>query len=280
MLRRTKLERADDMGLPPRTVEVRRDLFNEEEEDLYKSLYVEGTRKFSTYIDSGTILNNYSNIFTLLTRMRQMANHPDLVLRSKTGTAAGLLGDPSQQGSVMVCRICNEEAEDAIMSKCRHVFCRECVRQYLGDVEGEIGAGPDCPHCHALLSIDLEGEAMEAPDANVNENPRQGIIGKLDMDKWRSSTKIEALVEELTALRSEDHTIKSLVFSQFVNFLDLVAFRLQRAGFQICRLEGSMSPEARNRTINHFSELKREGGSRILSIFDVLLLTSPLSFSR
>jgi len=81
MLRRTKLERADDMGLPPRTVEVRRDLFNEEEEDLYKSLYVEGTRKFSTYIDSGTILNNYSNIFTLLTRMRQMANHPDLVLR-------------------------------------------------------------------------------------------------------------------------------------------------------------------------------------------------------
>ena len=38
MLRRTKLERADDMGLPPRTIEVRRDFFSPEEEDLYKSL--------------------------------------------------------------------------------------------------------------------------------------------------------------------------------------------------------------------------------------------------
>ncbi len=51
MLRRTKLERADDMGLPPRTIEVRRDLFNEEEEDLYTSLYTDTTRKFSTYLD-------------------------------------------------------------------------------------------------------------------------------------------------------------------------------------------------------------------------------------
>jgi DNA repair protein RAD16 len=28
------------------------------------------------------------------------------------------------------------------------------------------------------------------------------------MDKWRSSTKIEALVEELSKLRREDKTIK------------------------------------------------------------------------
>ncbi|MCO5609236.1 hypothetical protein L7F22_063460 [Adiantum nelumboides] len=45
MLRRTKLERADDMGLPPRTIEVRRDLFNEEEEELYESLYRDTARK-------------------------------------------------------------------------------------------------------------------------------------------------------------------------------------------------------------------------------------------
>ena len=44
------------------------------------------------------------------------------------------------------------------------------------------------------------------------------------------------------------------MFSQFVNFLDLVAFRLQRAGFRICRLEGNMTPEARDRTIRHFME--------------------------
>lgn len=253
MLRRTKLERADDMGLPPRTIEVRRDLFNEEEEDLYTSLYTDTTRKFSTYLDQGTVLNNYSNIFTLLTRMRQLANHPDLVLRSKTGLASKLLGE--DQSEIHVCRICTDEAEDAIMSRCKHIFCRECVRQYL-DSELVPGMVPDCPYCHATLSIDLEAEALEPPQSSIrmNDSGRQGILSRLDMDKWRSSTKIEALVEELTQLRSDDKTIKSLVFSQFVNFLDLIAFRLQRAGFQICRLEGNMSPEARNRTIKHFME--------------------------
>jgi hypothetical protein len=33
MLRRTKVERADDLGLPPRIVNVRRDFFTEEEEE-------------------------------------------------------------------------------------------------------------------------------------------------------------------------------------------------------------------------------------------------------
>jgi DNA repair protein RAD16 len=62
---------------------------------------------------------------------------------------------------------------------------------------------------------------------------RQGILGRLDIDSWRSSSKIEALVEELTNLRNQDATTKSIVFSQFVNFLDLIAFRLQRAGFTV-----------------------------------------------
>lgn len=64
---------------------------------------------------------------------------------------------------------------------------------------------------------------------------RQGFLGRLNIDAWRSSTKIEALVEELSNLRSQDATTKNLVFSQFVNFLDLIAFRLQRAGFSVNR---------------------------------------------
>ncbi len=130
------------------------------------------------------------------------------------------------------------------MSRCKHIFCRECVRQYL-DSEIVPGMVPDCPYCHATLSIDLEAEALEPPQGSIrmNDSGRQGILSRLDMDKWRSSTKIEALVEELTQLRSEDKTIKSLVFSQFVNFLDLIAFRLQRAGFQICRLEATCRPK-------------------------------------
>lgn len=60
------------------------------------------------------------------------------------------------------------------------------------------------------------------------------MLGRLNLSTWRSSTKIEALIEELTSLRKQDATTKSIVFSQFVNFLDLIAFRLQRAGFVVC----------------------------------------------
>lgn len=76
MLRRTKIERADDLGLPPRVVRVRRDVFNEAEEEFYESLYGETSRQFNTYIEQNTVLNNYASIFSLLSRMRLAVNHP------------------------------------------------------------------------------------------------------------------------------------------------------------------------------------------------------------
>ena len=82
------------------------------------------------------------------------------------------------------------------------------------------------------MTIDLEGAALEL-EQNATRTARQGILGRLDLDSWRSSTKIEALVEELSNLRLQDSSTKSLVFSQFVNFLDLIAFRLQKAGFKV-----------------------------------------------
>jgi DNA repair protein RAD16 len=53
MLRRTKIQCADDLGLPPKNVIVRRDLFSDEEEEVYKSLYSDVARQFNTYIESG-----------------------------------------------------------------------------------------------------------------------------------------------------------------------------------------------------------------------------------
>jgi DNA repair protein RAD16 len=58
--RRTKIERADDLGLPPRTITVKRGYFSPEERELYMSLFSETRRQFSTYIAEGTILNSKS----------------------------------------------------------------------------------------------------------------------------------------------------------------------------------------------------------------------------
>lgn len=81
--------------------------------------------RFSIVYGAGRRLNNYGNIFQLITRMRQMSNHPDLVLKSKVAQQAFNLGgaqaDPDEAGAIHTCRICLDEAEDAIISRCRHM---------------------------------------------------------------------------------------------------------------------------------------------------------------
>jgi DNA repair protein RAD16 len=71
----------------------------------------------------------------------------------------------------------------------------------------------NCPVCHIPLSVNLEAEALELAEDTANK-ARQGILGRIELDIWKSSSKIEALVEELSNLRRQDCTTKSIVFSQ------------------------------------------------------------------
>ena len=69
-----KIQRADDLGLPPRTVIIRRDYFSPEEKELYLSLFSDAKRQFNTYVDSGTVLNSACISFfrTLFILMRDL----------------------------------------------------------------------------------------------------------------------------------------------------------------------------------------------------------------
>lgn len=79
MLRRTKEERADDLGLPPKIVKVRRDYFNEEELDLYDSIYGDSKRQFNTYVAHGVvlvrILSSIHHHHPLTLRTEQLRQH-------------------------------------------------------------------------------------------------------------------------------------------------------------------------------------------------------------
>ena len=242
MLRRTKVERADDLGLPPRIVTIRKDYFNEEEKDLYRSLYSDVTRKYNSYVEEGVVLNNYANIFSLITRMRQLADHPDLVLKR-------LKKNDGDNNGVIVCQLCDDEAEEPIESKCHHKFCRLCIKEFVESYL-EADSNLTCPVCHIGLSIDLSQPSLQV---DMEQFKKQSIVSRLNLKgTWRSSTKIEALVEELYKLRSPVRTIKSIVFSQFTSMLDLVEWRLKRAGFKTVKLQGSMSPTQRDQTIKYF----------------------------
>jgi DNA repair protein RAD16 len=47
-------------------------------------------------------------------------------------------------GEKDVCGICHEPAEDAIISGCKHVFCRADMRLYLDSTADEVCIGFNC----------------------------------------------------------------------------------------------------------------------------------------
>lgn len=238
MLRRVKRDHVSSMELPPKEVIVRSDFFGLIERDFSSSIMSNTGRQFDTYVSRNVVLNNYANIFGLIMQMRQVANHPDLLLRR------------SAEGgqNVLVCNICDEVAEDAIRSQCKHDFCRSCVKSYIQTTE-YAGGEPDCPRCHIPLAIDLDQPEMEQDEEGVKKS---SIVNRIKMEDWTSSTKIEMLIYELYKLRSKKQTLKSIVFSQFTSMLQLVEWRLRRAGFNTVMLDGSMTPIQRQRSIEYF----------------------------
>ncbi|KAK0769533.1 DNA helicase rad5 [Friedmanniomyces endolithicus] len=79
-----------------------------------------------------------------------------------------------------------------------------------------------------------------------------------------SSTKVSALLTALKKLRKTDPMAKSVVFSQFTSFLDLVGPALAAARIPTLRFDGSMSQRERARVLADFAN--RTG-------FTVLLLS-------
>ncbi|KAI9770043.1 MAG: DNA repair protein rad16 [Candelina submexicana] len=238
MLRRVKRDHTESMELPPKEVIIHNEFFGEIERDFSSSIMSNTTRQFDTYVSRGVMLNNYANIFGLIMQMRQVANHPDLILKKHAEGGQ----------NVLVCTICDEPAEEAIRSRCHHEFCRRCVKDFIYSSEGT-GGEPDCPRCHIPLSIDLDQPDIEQDEDTVKKS---SIINRIKMEDWTSSTKIEMLVYDLYKLRSKKATHKSIVFSQFTSMLQLVEWRLRRAGFNTVMLDGSMSPAQRQRSIEHF----------------------------
>ncbi|KGO67689.1 Zinc finger, RING-type [Penicillium italicum] len=238
MLRRMKQQHTKSMELPPKRITLHNEFFGEIEQDFSRSIMTNSTRKFDTYVSEGVMLNNYANIFGLIMQMRQVANHPDLILKKK-----------SQVGfNVAVCCVCDEPAEDAIRSQCRHEFCRQCAKDYIQSFQDD-SKHVDCPRCHIALSIDLEQPTLAEYEESVKKN---SIINRISMESWTSSTKIEMLLYELFKERSKSHTPKSIIFSQFTSMLQLVEWRLRHAGFNTVMLDGSMTPAQRQKSIEHF----------------------------
>jgi DNA repair protein RAD16 len=289
LLRRTKAGRASEMVLPPKLVTLEANFLDDREFDFYQAIYTQSQAQFGSYVQAGTLLNNYAHIFDLLTRLRQAVDHPYLVVHSNRGVEAAAEAaltsgldaaevNAATNGSAVICGLCFDDAALPVESGCGHFFCRACVVEYI-DAHVE-GAALQCPTCTQPLSVELSAAAPSPPageaargtgrrgstgaemhaDGSNGGAPAvrpKGILGKLNLAQFQSSTKIEALMEELHLMQENDPAAKAIVFSQFVSFLDLMEFRLQKAGIKVVKLNGGMTVAARDGVLSSFKVAER-----------------------
>ncbi|KAG2267335.1 hypothetical protein Bca52824_061890 [Brassica carinata] len=250
LIRRTKLGRAADLALPPRFITLRRDALDVKEFDYYESLYQNSQSQFNTYVEAGTLMNNYAHIFDLLTRLRQAVDHPYLVVYSaSSGENANLNGENKREQE---CGLCHEPAEDSVVTSCAHVFCKACLIDFSASL-GKVS----CPTCSKLLTVDWTTKA--GAEQHANKTTLKGfrassILNRIKLDDFQTSTKIEALREEIRFMVERDGSAKAIVFSQFTSFLDLIHYTLGKCGVGCAQLVGSMSMGARDAAINRFKE--------------------------
>eukprot|EP00250_Pteridium_aquilinum_P002311 c12509_g1_i2 orf=41-2893(+) len=255
LLRRTKLERAADLALPPSVKILRRDSFDPKEDDYYQSLYTQSQSQFNTYVDSGTLVNNYAHIFDLLTRLRQAVDHPYLVVYSKTGSAGSHQYAVNGGAAPMdeQCSICNDTFEEPVTTSCKHTFCEACIQGHVSAAT----QSPACPVCQSPLTVDFTGSKSSNTQSDVRSSSNtykcSSILSRIDLGQFKTSTKIEALREEIDEMLQRDCTAKAIVFSQFTSFLDLIGFRLEKFGIKSVKLDGSMSIMARDKMIEKFT---------------------------
>ncbi|KAL3815259.1 hypothetical protein ACHAXA_002795, partial [Cyclostephanos tholiformis] len=289
LLRRTKENRASDMELPPRLVQIKEVSLHPVEEDFYSALYTQTKSSFDDYVNAGTLLNNYAHIFDLLIRMRQSVDHPYLVVYSKKNSsdqaALAQVGDIQSiaNGSVD-CDLCHEPPTERVVSTCcGAAYCKACVIEFMA-TSNSIAASSSlsCPSCRGAFSIDLQECADIEDDSSLNVSLAQkttidtdcigpslkelqhvatgSILRRINLAEFATSSKIEALTRELVLMRQTSPGSKAIVFSQFVNMLDLIRWRLhsdpylEDLGLGCRALHGGMNIKARDDCLKEFRE--------------------------
>ncbi|GJX67137.1 putative SWI/SNF-related matrix-associated actin-dependent regulator of chromatin subfamily A member 3-like protein 3, partial [Tanacetum coccineum] len=269
MLRRTK-DTKDKEGrpilvLPPTDIQVIECEQSEAEHDFYDALFKRSKVQFDQFVAQGKVLHNYANILELLLRLRQCCNHPFLVMsrgdsqqysdlnklarRFLDNNLDSTTPNPSKayieevvddlrRGENTECPICLESADDAVLTPCAHRMCRECLlSSWRSPVQGL------CPICRQNLR---KTDLITCPSDSKF---------RVDVEKnWKESSKVEKLLECLETIRQRQNGEKSIVFSQWTSFLDLLEIPLKRRKIGFLRFDGSLSQKNREKTLREFSE--------------------------
>ncbi|KAG9441471.1 hypothetical protein H6P81_017325 [Aristolochia fimbriata] len=263
MLRRTKESRDKDgrpiLVLPPADIQIVECEQSEAERDFYEALFRKSKVKFDQFVAQGKVLHNYASILELLLRLRQCCNHPFLVMSGgdnnkyadlsllaqrflEDGLNSGSSNkissayveevvDKIRRGEATECPICLEAPDDPILTQRAHRMCRECLFS-----SWRCQSGGPCPICRNKLS---RADLITCPSENRF---------RVDIEKnWTESAKISKLIECLVKLRKTGE--KSIIFSQWTSFLDLLEIPLITMKIGFLRFDGKLVQKQREKVL-------------------------------
>ncbi|PBK76887.1 hypothetical protein ARMSODRAFT_874937 [Armillaria solidipes] len=286
------------VDLPSKEVVVENLEFSMAERKLYDSIYNSIKRNFDQLSAKGLIGRNYTHILAMLMRLRRAVLHPSLVLSPEEDRALSPSGDGfieikdilgafqedegSSSGSNIFaqnalanlgedapeCPICMDVMDKPMLvPECMHQCCKDCINMFIATCE-EKGQEPGCPTCSRRpIKINELIEVVKAQSSAVSGTAvKHGTQVVLRKNNFQSSTKLDALLQNLSRLRDQDPCFRAIVFSQFTSFLDLIEKALKRDRFDFYRFDGSMDVKKRTAALNDFKSTSRTSKVLIVSL--------------
>ena len=278
-LRRTKDQKLPNgeplLRLPSKRVFIQKVQLDPVDRARYGALLREAQRVIGGMIEDGTIFGNYATALEVILRLRQLCCHGSLVPDVPIGgdgaraRASASEAPPTPEalerllgvlraGGVDDCSICLcAPMHNPVVTRCAHVFCKNCI------VPALMMGNSSCPLCRQPVAQQdlIEAPPDEADNRAEGEGPG-GDAGASGPPLLPPSSKVTAFLERLHAdLRGLNNNnnnnnrrgvVKAVVFSQFVQFLDVIQAAANDAGFTTCRLTGGTSANGRERVIRSF----------------------------
>ncbi|KAF2015748.1 hypothetical protein BU24DRAFT_422060 [Aaosphaeria arxii CBS 175.79] len=257
-LRRKKEMAFIDLRLPELSEYVHHIKLLPHEQEKYDALEAQAKGTLDVYRKNlngrKDAANMYRHLLEALLRMRQLCDHWKLVGEERLASVMSQLEeegivDLTDENKVALqkmlqlsidsqedCPICLDSLREPVITRCAHVFCTPCL-------ERVIETQHKCPMCRAELESLPSTTVKPAKETIAPPQPSQADLTSLSTS---TSSKTEALLSILRATAQQDPTNKTIIFSQWTSFLDILAPHITAAGFKTTRIDGSMSATQRD----------------------------------
>ncbi|KAJ5489036.1 DNA repair protein rad5 [Penicillium diatomitis] len=218
-------------------------------------------------LDATNNLTDDMDLQELINRFTASTENAEAEDRSVVFTAHALRQIQTESsGECPIC--CEEPMIDPAVTACWHSACKKCLSDYVrhhtnkgekarcfscrADVDArDIFEVVKHPVSHPVTPME-DGSGNSTPLSSSQPTPRISLrrINPLSPSA-HTSAKIHALINHLS--RVPPNT-KSVVFSQFTSFLDLIGPQLAKVGISHLRLDGSMPQKARAAVLDQFTK--------------------------